>query len=162
MTKLFTKEDVIEVRNPELDSKRKALNDEITSAMERVSNEKKVPKIYFVNKKAKHYLDIKNTSLQPKSPNRANFKENYREQIESIIFNPNDTIDPEALFPILIFVENVVKGRVPMRVVNQGFNKTLPQVVEVLNGFYNEHELILKGIYEMFRDSYSTGGSDVK
>lgn len=117
---------------------------------------------YFVTKKGKYVYDLNGTSLAPskKTMLGGKFKEKYRRQIENILFNGNDDIDPDNILPLLLLNEYINSGVVPIRLVMRGYSKLLVSMVEVLNDYFNEHKAVVDGIYNMFKQTTELPSKD--
>lgn len=111
---------------------------------------------YFTPKgKGKIVYDLLGTSLAPSKVTMlgGKFKEKYRKQVDSVLFNELDSIDPSSLLPLLLINEYINQGAYPIRVVCSGHSNSIPHITSVLNDFYNEHKAVVDGVYRMFKQT---------
>jgi len=107
----------------------------------------------FTTAKCKVQYDITNTSIYPTRLTMASgdFAKAYRKQLDDLIFDFENEVNPTKLVGLLVVVEQVESGAKTVRIRAPGYSKMLPKIVSTLNDFYFTNGQILKGILDMFK-----------
>lgn len=88
---------------------------------------------WFTHKKKKNSLVVREGPLEPsRVAMLGNLRMGYRNQLEKIMFDENKEADFKELLPLLIIVDKINKGKVPIYVefsLSKGANAQLTKVL---------------------------------
>lgn len=116
-----------------------------------------VKPIVFSDRKGKRIFNISDTALEPLRSTmigKGKFSDRYRNQLENYLFTDGD-INPDNLIPFIMLMEASDSGDKVVRVVSNTNKKLVKDIANALNGFFEEHQSIIKGMYSMFKGSMS-------
>ena len=112
-----------------------------------------VPPLFTLSKKThcgEFLLD--NTKLSPSAavclqPNK-HFADSYTRQLEGLLFNTQEQLDPEVLQLITALSDMREGAARPIRLMSQAHVKRLPILYRCLNDFFSAHRKVIRGISE--------------
>jgi len=109
--------------------------------------------VYFNQGKNNTGFVIDNTILSPTPAvvlGVIGFERKYLDQIEKMIFNDLEKLNPEHLFTLVYLVDMFEKKMGPLKLVSNRNRRLVPKMTNVLNTFFNKNYNVLKSIYVMF------------
>lgn len=111
---------------------------------------------FGLHKSIQYKFEIDQSVLAPSKAvmlSGSKFEERYRDQLNKLLYNDEEKLDPTVLFTITTLYDANVRMKGPIRLMSQQFRSKLPTVCKVLNSFYHDSNAVISGISAQLNDS---------
>lgn len=84
-----------------------------------------------------------------------NFQAKYLKQLEALIFNDEEEIDPDKLIHLIMLTSYVKMGNLPIQIVCNKYPKHKDRIVSAMNEFFTKNYNVLSSMCDMFTSTTS-------
>ena len=160
MYKLYEKDEVVLEEKPVIVEEEEVIEEE-TSFADNLTSEGIPDGVFdmFTAKKKSLSIVLNDLTIFPNKltlMSGKKFKDHYRKQLNSIIYNSNETMNVESLIEISVLWSYVHDGLHPVQLKVKGYKKKQAEMMEVLNDFFYLNKVIIGNIHRMLRDTINT------
>ena len=109
----------------------------------------KTTAVFTLSKEAKQSFGIDGTALAPTRRvllSGARFEQAYTAQLNSTLFNDQDSLEMGALMALISLSDVVEETKRPIRLMSQALRAKLPTICKALNTFYQDNHQVIRGI----------------